>query len=126
LGINPFTFQSGQLEKAKRPILADRALGKLYRAKGSVCYLGSMKLKPIIQVVQVDGVSRLTVGKTICGENFLACTIVVNITGDGIVEGLNGISIQDCTRLSLDPRLELGISRLFIGDVGSDGFGIES
>jgi len=71
-----------------------------------------VEFKPVVEVVEVDGISGIAIGKTIGGKDALASFIVVVVTGDGIVEGSNGTSVKLGAGLLLDPCLELRISGL--------------
>jgi hypothetical protein len=85
-----------------------------------------MKLKPVVQVVQINRIPGISVRQTIGRKNTLTGSIVVNVTSNGIIESSDGIGVQLDGGLPHHPFLELGIGGFGVGDEHADSFSVET
>ena len=70
-----------------------------------------MELVPVVEVIEVDSVTRVTVGETCGAEDLLAGFIGVNVSGDSRIE-LMDCFIVDLGAVLADPFFALNVGRL--------------
>ena len=95
---------------------------QLEKRSSMLFQLGLVELGPVVEIIQIDRIARsLGVVRQIRrSEDRASCFIIVVITGDGLVEFIDGSFVQRSSGLLTNPLFKLRISRSFLGNEGND------